>query len=137
MKIYIAAPYPIREHAVSVMGLLESYGHSVTSRWLKAPDELNDSYAREDLADVEAADMLLALNPPEFENAGTGGRHVELGFALYPIIMLGQLKRVALIGNPSNIFHMLSVIEVYDSLETFIGCVQLERNFERPRDENL
>lgn len=105
--VYIAAPYPTRNDAIKAMDLLERAGHVVTSRWLKAPDELTDEHARKDLEDVAAADVLLALNPADYENAGTGGRHVELGYAL----ALG--KKIALIGNRSNIFHHLNVVRVF------------------------
>lgn len=111
MKVYIAAPYPIRDYAIWVMHQLEARGYEVTSRWLKAPDELADEHARKDLADVDAADILLALNPPDWHNAGTGGRHVEFGYAV------ARGKQIVLWGAKSNIFHYLSDVKVIDSLE--------------------
>jgi nucleoside 2-deoxyribosyltransferase len=105
MKVYIAAPYPERAYAVRVMAACEAVGLTVTSRWLKAPDELADEHARKDLDDVRACDLLIALNPRDYEHAGTGGRHVELGYAL----ALG--KRVLLVGERSNIFHYLCEID--------------------------
>ena len=111
MRIYIACPYPERGLAVEAMQLLEARGHDVTSRWLKAPDELTDASAREDLADVASAEVLLALNPSGYENAGTGGRHVELGYAL------ALKKRILLVGQRSNIFHYLSNVEVVASVD--------------------
>ena len=111
MKVYIACPYPLRAYAISTMASLEARGHVVTSRWLKAPDELSDQCAREDLADVAAADVLLALNPACWEERGTGGRHVELGYAL----ALG--KRVVLVGKRSNIFHHHSDVRVIERVE--------------------
>ena len=111
MKIYIAAPYPIRNEAIGVMLQLQALGHTVTSRWLKAPDELADEHARKDLADIDEADCLLALNPEDWENAGTGGRHIEFGYA----IATGKL--LVLLGRRSNIFHYLSDVRVIDRLE--------------------
>lgn len=102
MTIYIACPYPERDYAIAVMHALEARGVTVTSRWLKAPDDLADEHARKDLADVDACDWLLALNPSAYHNAGTGGRHVELGYAI------ARGKRVMLVGERSNIFHYLS-----------------------------
>lgn len=110
MKIYIAAPYPIRDHAIDVMHDLESQGHVITSRWLKAPDELTDEHARKDLDDVREADMLLALNPPGWEDKGTGGRHVELGYAIALSIP------VMLVGARTNIFHYLKEVRVIASV---------------------
>lgn len=104
MKVYIAAPYPMRATAIELMTKLEALGVTVTSSWLRAEDEMNDKYARLDLADVRRADALVAMNPAAWHNTGTGGRHVELGYAL-------ALKRpVVLLGDPSNIFHHLDDI---------------------------
>lgn len=111
MKVYIAAPYPLRAHAIDVMHHLEALGHVVTSRWLKSPDELADEHARKDLADVAEADVLLALNPPRWEDAGTGGRHVEFGYAL------ALEKQIVLVGERSNIFHYLSDVRVIERVE--------------------
>lgn len=111
VKIYIAAPYPLRDEAIRVMRMLEVGGLEVTSRWLKAPDDLADEHARKDLDDVAAADVLLALNPEGWANQGTGGRHVELGYA----IALG--KPIVLVGERTNIFHYLSNIKIVDDSE--------------------
>jgi nucleoside 2-deoxyribosyltransferase len=117
VRIYIAAPYPTRDEAMALMRKLEALGHTVTSRWLKAPDELDDDSARKDLADVAEADVLLAVNDAEWANSGTGGRHVELGYAL----ALG--KRVVLVGARSNIFHYLTSVHVVESVDAFLDDV--------------
>jgi nucleoside 2-deoxyribosyltransferase len=109
LKVYIAAPYPERATAVALMHACEAIGIEVTSRWLKAPDALSDAFAREDIADVTRADMLLAYNPPAYAEKGTGGRHVELGYAL----ALG--KKVILVGPRSNIFHYLTDVSQTDA----------------------
>ena len=114
MKVYIAAPYPIRDTAIEMMKTLEANGHVVTSRWLKAPDELADEHARKDLDDVRAADVLLAVNSPGWENVGTGGRHVELGYAL------ALRKHIILLGERTNIFHYLSHICICNSIEAVV-----------------
>lgn len=96
---------------IEIMTELEAVGHIVTSRWVKTPDDVS---GQDDLTDIDICDLLLAYNPPEFENAGTGGRHVEFGYAI------AQQKLIALIGNRSNIFHYLSEVEVYETLEAFL-----------------
>src|SRR5665213_593494 len=101
MKIYIACAYPLRDEAISVMHWLESQGHHVTSRWLRQLDDEGPIAAVDDLADVTSADLLLALNPEEWRKSGTGGRHVELGYAL----ALG--KQIVLVGVRTNVFHHL------------------------------
>ena len=118
MKVYIAAPYPIRDRAVSVMHVLELTGIEVTSRWLKAPDEMTDEHARKDLEDVAEADVLLALNPDGWEEKGTGGRHVELGYAL------ARGKPVLLVGERSNIFHHLSTVTQIDEIADVVTHLQ-------------
>ena len=118
MKVYIAAPYPCRDEAIAIMHKLEAAGHEVTSRWLKSPDELADEHARKDLDDVARADVLLAINAEAWENKGTGGRHVEFGYA----IALGL--RLVLIGRRSNIFHYLSDVHVIAKLEDFDALAQ-------------
>src|SRR5688572_468644 len=105
-RVYIAAPYPIRDRAIAMMRVFEAHHLEVTSRWLKAPDTLSDEHAQKDLQDVARADVLVAVNPVSWESSGTGGRHVELGYAL----ALG--KPVLLVGERSNIFHHLHAITV-------------------------
>jgi nucleoside 2-deoxyribosyltransferase len=115
MTIYVAAPYPLREQARRARLFLQARGHEVTSRWIiEDQAEMSDEHARGDLEDVARADVLLALHPEGWHNLGTGGRHVELGYAL----ALG--KRCVLIGQPTNNFHHLDVIEVFDTLEDFV-----------------
>jgi len=112
MNIYIAAPYSCRNFAIAVMTTLELRGHVVTSRWLKDDSEtLNDEWARNDLYDVASADALFALNLPGWEDKGTGGRHVEFGYAL----ALG--KRIVLVGQRSNIFHYLNAVLVVSTID--------------------
>jgi hypothetical protein len=112
VKIYIAAPYPIRDLAIELMHHVEGLGHKVTSRWLKSPDELTDEHARKDLEDVDAADLLLFWQPKEWCEKGTGGRHVEFGYAL------ARNKVIILVGYRSNIFHYLDRVLVVKDLET-------------------
>jgi nucleoside 2-deoxyribosyltransferase len=106
--VYIAAPYPLRDAAIAVMQRLEDAGFEVTSTWLKQEDKLDDAYARLDLADVDRADALVALNPPEWVSTGTGGRHVEFGYAL------ARQKPIVMVGERANIFHYLREVQVVD-----------------------
>lgn len=110
MKIYIAAPYPLRDDAIALMHTLEHRGHEVTSRWLKQLDENNDETARADLEDVRWADTLIFLHPEAWHDRGTGGRHFEMGYAY------ALAKRIILIGQRTSIFHHLSDVEVIDSI---------------------
>lgn len=118
-RVYIAAPYPLRDFAVVFMHNLEAAGIAVTSRWLKvdSPEE-TAAYAQEDLDDVEAADVLLVINPVGWENLGTGGRHVELGYALR------MKKPIVVFGVRSNVFHQLPLVTVIDEHTDLIGHLE-------------
>ena len=111
MKVYVAAPWSTRDAAIAVMHWLESQGHYVTSRWLRQLDDEGPMAAADDLADVTAADLLLALSPEAYRNIGTGGRHVELGYAL----ALG--KQIVLVGARTNVSHHLDCVRVIERVE--------------------
>lgn len=114
MRIYIAAPFIMKETCRVYERVLREAGHIMTSRWHGLDGENlkdGDEWARKDIADVAAADALLAVNPIEWMNAGTGGRHVEFGAAL----MLG--KKIVIIGVRSNIFHHMSDVVLIDTCE--------------------
>lgn len=109
MKVYLAAPYPLREQMCNTADTLRAAGHTITSRWLLG-DELTHQAAQMDLDDVYAADVLIAVNPVGWETIGTGGRHAEFGYAL----ALG--KKIILVGLRSNVFHYLESVIVVDSI---------------------
>ena len=102
MHVYIAAPNELLEDARLVRTKLKHAGIVVTSRWLNGLESLSDRCATMDLADVDAADVLLLLNPLNWERSGTGGRHVELGYAL------ARQKKILIVGVRSNVFHYLT-----------------------------
>lgn len=112
MKVYIAAPYELHGKACATASWLESQGIEVTSSWLNPGTFGNDDKtARLDLDDVARADLLLALNPEAWRKSGTGGRHVELGYAL----ALG--KQIVLVGVRTNVFHHLDCVRVIERVE--------------------
>ena len=105
IKVYIAAPFSMQQEAERIQRVLELKKMKVTARWITMEKaEIRDEpylqmWAQNDLDDVAAADVLLAISPFEYIEKGTGGRHVELGYAL-------ALKiPVILYGFPTNIFH--------------------------------
>lgn len=103
-RVYIAAPYELRSVAKAARLVLEHAGVTVIARWLDAQAQDSDGEARKDLEDIAEADVLVALNPPEWARLGSGGRHVELGFAL------GLRKRIVVVGARTNVFHQHSDI---------------------------
>ncbi len=105
LSIYIAAPFQLRQQAIFLMTALEQLGFTVTASWLRVQDMPDcDASARMDLADVDRAHVLLALNPADWGTVGTGGRHVELGYAI------AKGKQVILLGARSNVFHHLATV---------------------------
>lgn len=117
--VYIAAPYELREEAQAAMHALTARGHHVTSQWLRIHDTLTDAHARKDLRDIHAATVLLVLNPEPFRQAGTGGRHVELGYAL------AHGKRIIVVGPRTNIFHYLYEVEQSDTLDDALDRLEV------------
>ena len=147
MKIYLASRYSRREELCVYRAALQAIGHEVTSRWLNgahqiAPDgsplnaerekqfedmsdrsgaELRQACLQEDMADVEAADLLIAFTEqPRADGGSRGGRHVELGLAL----ALG--KQIIVVGPRENLFCWHESIKRFDSITDvvrFIGRV--------------
>jgi nucleoside 2-deoxyribosyltransferase len=96
VKLYIAAPFEEREYARMIGHVLASpYNHEITSSWLQ--EDYEDGGVR-DLQDIDACDAFILLNPVQWTNKGTGGRHFETGYAF------AQGKPIYVIGERSNIF---------------------------------
>lgn len=126
MKIYLAARYSRRVELCQYRSELEAMGHEVTSRWLNGDHQISDTgtpigesgaalvegddggmnpraqqlredFAKEDIADIRAADALIAFTEPPRSTASRGGRHVAFGYALglkMPIIIVGHMENV-------------------------------------------
>lgn len=130
VKIYIAAPFPLKNRAINLMRDLTAQGFEITSRWLFKETKMSDSveenkgFATTDLEDVVKSHIFLLLNPPEWINAGTGGRHTELGFSF----AIG--KPIYILGVRSNVFHSLDGIEVFDTYHEVLDALnKLRREF--------
>lgn len=128
MKVYIAAPYPAREYVEKLFGVLAEAGHECTSTWALGSREINLStvgaspatehddlvrHVQGDLYDIARAQGLISLTA-EFckreANMGpdvkdewlhTGGRHVELGYALHAAMRI----KTIVVGEPENVFQ--------------------------------
>lgn len=127
MNIYTAARYGDMEQMRKVRDRLHALGHTVTARWIDGGEEGPNGRTLEqaavmDVVDVSRSDVLLFFSQP-YGSANTGGgRHWELGYAY------ALRKRCIVIGPKEIVFHHLSNIEVYDSLddacEKVFGLVQ-------------
>jgi hypothetical protein len=96
-RVYIAAPFPMKPEAIQLRAMLQKNGIDVTSRWLDGVPKGVE--AEWDLQDVLNAHAVVAINPEEYRNSGTGGRHVELGYAIAHSIP------VFILGCRSHVFH--------------------------------
>lgn len=120
--LYLAGPYTARDVLARHRTEAEQHGHKVYARWLDGNHEIatNREYeqaaapadrarwAREDLADIDTADALVAFTIEAAGRGGgkSGGRHIEMGYAL------ARRKRVILVGRPENVFHWLPSVEL-------------------------
>ena len=122
MKLYLAAKFEQKMEMRKIRNFLQNDGHEVTSRWIDVEHEEDSShtvtdadrreYAAMDVADVLAADALIAFSNPRSEPAIGGGRHVEFGIALQAgrdIIVVGPIGE--------HIFHWCQDIIHVDNVD--------------------
>lgn len=74
--------------------------------------QLRQKFARDDIEDVLAADVVIAFTEEPRTTNSRGGRHVELGIAL------GAGKRIIVVGPRENIFCWLPEVEHYSRWAT-------------------
>lgn len=119
-QVYIAAPFPLKLQAERMRLLFLAAGAEVCSHWITEPPEAQECHeeALHDLLDIEGADAFVVLNPRAWWEKGTGGRHVELGYALHD-----PAKHIVLVGAPSNVFHRLHRVDVIEDEHDFEGAV--------------
>lgn len=120
VRIYIAAPYQLKDEGLALRRRLLLLGAFVTSRWLLESEENSARSAQLCLDDVDDASTVLAISPEAWANRGTGGRHVELGYAL------ARGKRLILIGHRTNVFHYHAELEVVDTIDQAVALIARE-----------
>lgn len=127
LHVYIAAPWELQADAKRLADLLAHAGVQTTASWLYAESEvLTDGWARRCLRDITTCDLLLAWNPDEWARTGTGGRHVEAGYAL------ALAKPVIVVGARTNIFHHLRQVDhvaIDGDMLTHILTIAARRGF--------
>lgn len=140
MKIYLASRYSRRLELCEYRAELESWGHTVTSRWLNGSHQivrdgtpigdngerlvekgdcdkanrLRVEFAEEDYVDVTRSDMVISFTEAPDSNARRGGRHVEFGVALQ------AWKTLVVIGYRENIFHYLPRVIFHPTWSDFM-----------------
>jgi nucleoside 2-deoxyribosyltransferase len=133
LKVYVAARWDDRDYAVAVKAALEKNGLIVTSTWLTPHDNQSMdalkakqgavAAAREraikDFEDIDESDVLLVLSPKSGHRNGTGGKHVETGYAM------ANSKPVFVVGERENIFHYHPLARVVASLGEFFAALEV------------
>jgi nucleoside 2-deoxyribosyltransferase len=106
MKIYLAGRYDRRVELLGYAGQL-GRRHLSTARWLTGAHEgATDPEtllrcAKEDMEDIERSDVLVVFTEDPSVGQTSGGRHVEMGFAM------GIDVDVVVVGPIENVFHHL------------------------------
>ena len=102
IKVYLAGPYEFRDELKRARDLyhVKKNLFEVTSRWLDqeeyrhTPENLA-ACAKKDYEDIEESKVLVVFNPIGWVNRGSGGRHVEVGYAIgkgIPVVNYGYTK---------------------------------------------
>lgn len=130
MRIYIAAPSEMQDEVKELRSYIEQNDFfKVKSSWidLDFPSEVAKGFAvmqghaELDLVEIEKCNLLIAVNPEEYRHKGTGGRHVELGWAL------AKKKPSIILGVRSNVFHYHGLIRVCASQQALMMELDLIR----------
>ena len=105
IKVYIAAPFQFQEMLRTVRDVFHTKKNlfQITSSWLDV-DKLEGitlegqiRCAQQDYRDISNSSILVVFNPVGWENKGTGGRHLEVGYALglgIPVVSYGSTQTV-------------------------------------------
>ena len=116
-KIYLAAKFEARGLLRGFIGPISAMGHTLTSLWMLR-DEASGfpaaSAARSDLADLDAADLLIL----DTSFPGGSGREVELGYAL------ARGKRVWKVGPDCNVFHAHPDIRQFEDWSAVLAALR-------------
>ena len=109
MRIYLASNWGSKKRMAALAEPVRQLGHVVISSWLSDQTEAynidspRDAYA--DLGEITSCDLLILDTA---ESSVTGGREVEMGFAL------GRGIQVWIIGPERNIFHGIAARRYYN-----------------------
>ena len=117
MKIYLAATFGSRPEMERVADRLKLHGFTITSEWVYGGEDglSREQIAIMDLEHVDAADAVVSFTYPRGTLTSGGGRHVEFGYGL------ARGKRLVLIGARENVFHEFPGVELYPTLDAWLG----------------
>jgi len=132
-KIYLAGSFHGAERIYEMAEDLEALGHTITGIWFQPHDPIEKMWdgnfggriaevmALRDLSGIDRCDILII---DTLEPSSSGGRNVELGYAL------AKNKRIILVGEPTTIFFSL-IRESYENWDQFhaesdVGATRIE-----------
>jgi nucleoside 2-deoxyribosyltransferase len=135
LKVYVAARWDDRPDAVLIKTFLEENHVLVTSTWLTDHDNqsmdalkargpqlvVKESRERavKDFEDIDRADCFLQYSPRKGFKQGTGGKHVEMGYAM------ARGKSIFIMGERENIFHYHPTVRLVDSVASFLRSLEI------------
>lgn len=129
MKVYLAARFSRKDELCRYDAELSLCDIEVTSRWLwgshdwsgtaddAIPVEVLARFAREDLEDIEASDVVIAFTEPSGAGPARSGRHFEAGYTYAigkPLIVVGPVE---------NVFYALPEVTVCQTWEDALQLV--------------
>ena len=129
MKIYLAARFSRKDELNGHADQLRATGHEVTSRWLTGAHEWSGvadneipaadqaRFAREDIEDIDRADVIVCFTEAPHAGPARGGRHVEAGYAL------GIGKRILAVGWRENVFYALPQVEFFPAWDRALAAL--------------
>ncbi len=131
MKVYLAARFSRLPELVEYAAELDSAGIEVTSRWIRGGHEwvgMPDGeipvkhlarFAKDDLEDIDAADVVVCFTESPRSGPARGGRHFEAGYAL------AKDKRVLVVGYVENVFYCLPSIVFAETWGRALGLLRI------------
>lgn len=133
---YLASRSEDRAHIQAIARSLRAKGIVITSRWLRyggmaaqhmrqmKVDDAMAMVAANDLTDIDNADLVVVFSPKNALRIGTGGRHIEFGYAY------GTRKPIVLVGERGTAFHYLPDI-YHVEREKDLGAFILSKKWKR------
>jgi hypothetical protein len=128
MRVYIAAPYSLKDTVKQEADDLLKYNITCTSSWVREPHkpttqmqdlahETHQMYAIQDVEDVLSADVLVFHTDPT-KTIVRGGRHVEFGMAVMMNRLMNRTVPIYTVGmDEENIFHHLPQVVHFKTWE--------------------
>lgn len=138
MRVYLASRFSRGDELLRYKADLERHGIEVTSRWLLGghewagtdddalPIDVGERFAREDLEDLRAADVVVCFTEAPRSGASRGGRHVEFGYAL------ATRKEILVVGPRENVFYCLEEVRHRESWEEALAQLALWCGYPTP-----